>query len=512
MSYLDHRVTFQRKIDVLKDAISKNPKNAKLFNELAIVYEKMGAFNEAMHLYKEAIRRDVKFVKAYNNIGVILYKQGRYPQAVEMFKLSLGVDDKFVSTYVNLGAACNKAKMYEEGEKALLKAIELDDENSGAYANLGNIYNKMKRHEDARIQHEMALNLDSKSASNHANIGITFKNLGLYEEAKGALERAISIDKNFVNAHFDLSTTYLKLGEYEKGFTEYEWRFKKDEMKSLFYDLKDILNKPKYDINLDSENKSLLLYTEQGFGDILQFVRFAKLLKNQKPELKLILHVRKELKSLLSEMDCFDEVISRDEEVCEFDYQLALMSLPHLLKTTLKNLPNKPYIKVAKGKAPMRISHKKFNIGIVWGASRSGESYADKVFSLNYFIPFAADERIELYSLQVAGDSQEIEKLGWSDKKMIINLEDKLTDFKETALAIKKLDLVITSDTSVAHLAGAMGKEAWVILQKNSDWRWGMGEKKTSWYPCLKLFYQDNQGDWDSAFEKVYKELEKRIK
>ena len=492
-------------------ALKLSPKDANIYNHIAIAYEKKGDFVKAIHYYKEAIRCDEKFVKAYNNIGVILYKQGRYIAASEMFKMSLGVDDKFVSTYVNLGAAYNKAQMYKEGEQALLEAIMIEEKNAGAYTNLGNIYNKMKRHEEARIQHEMALMLDDKSASNHANIGITYKNLMLFKEAKTSLEKAIMIDPDFVNAHFDLATTYLLMGEYKKGFAEYEWRFKKEEMHSLFFDLSDILKKPRFELNMETEDKTLLLYSEQGFGDIIQFARFAVVLKKKHPTLKLKIQVRPELKTLLEEMDCFEEVLVRGEEVGAIDYQLALMSLPYVLKTTLKTLPNStPYMNV-DGKIDVALDGKKLNIGVVWGASRTSESYEGRVYSLNYLKPLMEDQDIQLYSLQVAGDVEEMRELGLNSEE-IIDLEDKLTDFKQTALMIEKLDLVITSDTSVAHLAGALGKETWVMLQKNAEWRWGLDEHQTAWYPNHKLVHQEQQGDWESSFNKVYKMIEKRKK
>ena len=499
---------YDRAYESYEKALEIEPNDANIYNLIAIAYEKQGQLDKAIEFYKEAIKCDEKFVKAYNNIGVILYKQRRYIPATEMFKMSLSIDDKFISTYVNLGAAYNKAKLYKEGEKVLLKAIELDDNASGAYANLGNIYNKMKKHDSARIHHEMALMLDDGSSSNHANIGITYKNLTMLEEAKDSLEKAITIDPDFVNAHFDLATTYLLMGDYERGFAEYEWRFKKEEMRSLFFDLSDVLQKPRFALDLEIDDKTLLLYSEQGFGDIIQFVRFAEVLKQMHPILKLKIQVRSELKTLLEAMDCFEEVLVRGEEVGEFDYQLAVMSLPYLLKTTLNSLLPKTYIK-AKGEVALEVDEEKLNIGIVWGASSSGESYEDKVFSLEFFKPLMDDKKIQLYSLQVAGDSKQIKELGLGEEE-IVNLEDKLTDFRQTALMIEKLDLVITSDTSVAHLAGAMGKEAYVVLQKNADWRWGQEDEKTAWYPSLKLCRQDIKGDWDSAFSKVYKLIQER--
>ena len=501
---------FDKAIETYENALRISPKDAKIYNLCAIVYEKQGQLDKAIEFYKEAIRVDREFVKAYNNIGVILYKQGKYLQATEVFKMSLEIDDKFISTYVNLGAAYNKAKMFKEGEMVLLKAIELDDNASGAYANLGNIYNKMKKHDSARINHEMALMLDEKSSSNHANIGITYKNLTMYDEAINSLEKAIEINPDFVNAHFDLATTYLLMGDYERGFAEYEWRFKKEEMNSLFFDLSDVLQKPRFSLDLEIDDKTLLLYSEQGFGDIIQFVRFAEVLKQMHPTLKLKIQVRAELKTLFEEMDCFEEVLVRGEEVGEFDYQLAVMSLPYLLKTRVETVPSRSYLQI-KGEVDLEVDEEKLNIGIVWGASNTGESYEDKVFSLEYFKPLMEDKKVQLYSLQVAGDSKQIKELGLGEEE-IINLEDKLTDFRQTALMIEKLDLVITSDTSVAHLAGAMGKEAVVVLQKNADWRWGQEDEKTAWYPSLKLCRQDIKGDWESAFSKVYKLIQERTK
>jgi ADP-heptose:LPS heptosyltransferase len=277
----------------------------------------------------------------------------------------------------------------------------------------------------------------------------------------------------------------------------------------MLQDLAPILQKPRFKRLYETEDKTLLLYTEQGFGDILQFARFAKLLKTEFPLLKLKIVVREELKSLFETLAYFDGVYARGEELGQFDYQLALMSLPHLLDMKKEILPTDSYIDMPKGDIDFTVDMKKLNIGVVWGASNTGESYADKVFSLKHFQPLMEDEALQLYSLQVAGDVKEIEELGYS-KEEIINLEPLLSDFKQTALALDKLDLVITSDTSVAHLAGALGKEAWVVLQKNADWRWELEGEVSSWYPSLKLIRQENQGDWESAFKKLIIMIEER--
>jgi Tfp pilus assembly protein PilF len=508
MSYLETRVTITSKIEEVQKLIKNSSKDPNLHNYLGTLFERANRYDLAIESYKNAIRCDEKFVKAYNNIGVILYKQKRFKQAVEIFKLSQKADDKFVSTYVNLGAACNSSKLYDEGINALLKAIELDPTNSGAYGNLGNIYNKIKEHEKALKAHKKALKLDEKSATNHANIGITYKNLNRYNEAKKSLLHAIKIDPSFTNAHFDLATTYLMLGDYKKGFYEYEWRFKKEQMSSLLRDMSEVFKKPKFTLKSKKKDKTLLLFSEQGYGDMIQFARFAKLLKSKYPTLKLKILVRDELKSLFEEQNYFDEVISRGENLGEFDYHLALMSIPNLLKITTKNLPKeKSYIKV-DGKSDLNVNKDKLNIGVVWSASVTSESYEGRVFGLDYFKPLMDDKNIELYSLQV-GDSKDIKN--YTDEQ-IIDLEDKLKSFRDSALVIKELDLVITSDTSVAHLAGSLGKECWVMLQKDAEWRWGVEKSKSIWYPTIKMIRQEKQGDWDSAFKKLYKDIQKRVK
>jgi len=506
------RRDFEKAIEIGIKITSLHPNDASSFNNLAITYESFGDFEKAFKTYQKAIKIDEKFIKAYNNIGVLLYKQNRYIQAISVFELALKQDLEDVQTLCNLGASYNKAKRYIDAQKVLEKAITIDINSSGAYVNLGNVYNKLNRHMDALACHNEALKHDSNSASNWANIAITYKHLEQYEKAISSFDRALSIDKNFVNAHFDLATTHLLLGYYEKGFSEYEWRFKKPQMQALLNDHSYIFKKPKFEKNSETKDKTLLLFSEQGFGDIIQFIRFVELLKQKYSELKLKVHCRSELKTLLENSDFIDEVVSRDEEVGEFDYHLSIMSLPHFLEITLETLPtNTPYLKTDQKALRLYLSKKRLNIGIVWGASNTGESYDDKVFSLEWFKPLMESDNIKLYSLQVGEDAKEIEMLGYSED-MIVDLQDNLSDFEITASVVEELDLVISSDTSVAHLCGALGVEVWVLLQKGADWRWGLESQTTPWYESTRLFRQSKKGDWESVFKDVTKALEMRKK
>lgn len=505
MRYFDQALSTHQKI------ISLNPSNPNSYNSLAITYEKIEDFKKALQAYKQAIKCDENFIKAYNNIGVLLYKQSKYQDAVKIFELALKKSPKDIQTLCNLGAAYNKAKLYNKAQEVLQIAIALDHQNSsGAYVNLGNVYNKLNKHTLALACHQKALKQNPNSASNHANLAISYKHLQRYRYAISSFKKAIEIDPNFVNAHFDLATTYLLLGDYKRGFYEYEWRFKKPEMRSLFLEHHYIFQKPKFTNECESKDKTLLLFSEQGFGDVIQFIRFIIPLRKKFPDLKIVLQCRKELKPLLSDLSYIDHVVSRDEKMVEFDYQLSILSLAHFLDITIDTLPKKiSYISVKHEEFELNLDNTKTNIGIVWGASNTGESYENKVFSLKQFLPVIKNKNFKLYSLQVGEDSKEIKELNLT-KDDLVDLEDRLVDFKKTALAIEQLDLIITSDTSVAHLAGALGKPTWVILQKQADWRWGRREPKTPWYPTARLFRQSKQGDWDGVFDEVIKALEKK--
>ncbi len=501
--------SFNQALKIHQKIVSLNPKNPNCYNNLAITYEKMQNYQKAFESYKQAIRCDENFIKAYNNIGVLLYKQKRYIDAVKIFELALEKSPKNIQTLCNLGAAYNKSKQYLKAEEVLQMAIALDRNNSsGAYVNLGNVYNKLNKHTLALACHKKALELNPKSATNHANLALSYKYLQRYRYAISSFKKAIEIDPEFVNAHFDLATTYLLLGNYEDGFSEYEWRFKKDEMRSFLLEHDYIFKKPKFIDGYETEDKTLLLYSEQGFGDIIQFIRFIEPFRQKYPKLKIMVQCRKELKPLLKDLDYIDEVFSKDEQLPNFDYQLSILSLAHFLNITLNTLPKKiSYIRIKHDNFKLDLDAKKPNIGIVWGASNTGESYDNKVFSLKYFMPLIKSDKLKIFSLQVGDDSKEIKELNLTDDELI-NLEYRLSDFKKTALAIEQLDLIITSDTSVAHLAGALGKPTWVILQKQADWRWGRRVDKTPWYPTARLFRQNKQGNWSEVFEEVIKALE----
>ncbi|WP_321315169.1 tetratricopeptide repeat protein [Halarcobacter sp.] len=494
-------------LKVYGDALKINPKDFQIYNNIGMVYEKSRRYNDAIKSYKEAVRINPNYDKAINNIGVVLYKQEKYKEAIEIFKIALKVNPKYYELYSNIGACYNKLKMYDEAIESLNIAIEKNPENGGAYTNLGNVYNKIYDYKKAAKLHEKSIELEPKGENAYSNVGNSYKHLGQTKKAIDSYKKAIELKPDFVNAHFDLATMYLAKGDYKNGFAEYEWRFRKDEMLSHIANNKDIFSKPMFTGKEKIKDKTILLHSEQGFGDSIQFIRFLKPFK-EKFSCKIAVKCRDELKELFKAIEEIDILVDRSEDTPEFDYHLPIMSLAKILELkSSKDLPKEfPYLFATKDKElEVKEEKGKLNIGICWSASVTGESYDGKVFSLEYFIPLANNPKINLYSLQVGPENEDIKKYNLEDK--IIDLTDKLTDFSKTASLMKELDLVISSDTSVAHLAGALDVPVWIPLQKIPDWRWSNKGDTTPWYKSAKLFRQKTARVWDSVFQSIYDKL-----
>ncbi|MDD4330147.1 MAG: tetratricopeptide repeat protein [Aliarcobacter sp.] len=503
---------YKMAIRVYTDALKINPKDFNMFNNLGIVFELIGDSNRAIEAYKQAVKINPKYAKAINNIGVVLYKQKRYKESAQIFEIALQSDSDYNEVYSNKGAAYNKAKDYDKAIESLEMAILKMPNHGGAYTNLGNVYNKLHDYKTAAKMHEKSIELEPNGSNAYSNVGTSYKYLGLSDKAITSYKKAIELDPNFVNAHFDLATMYLASEDFKNGWKEYEWRFRKEEMIPHIIKHKDIFTKPLFTGVEDIKGKTLLLHSEQGYGDSIQFIRFAPQLK-EKFGCKIAVKCREGLKELFKTIDEIDVIVDRSEETPAFDYQLSIMSMPFILdmKST-DELPKKmPYLKAIFDKdLEIKKEKDKINIGICWSASLTGESYEGKVFDLKFFEPLMNNPKINLYSLQVGDGSEDIKIFKYEDK--IIDLTHKLTDFSKTASLINELDLVISSDTAVAHLTGALNKPVWIPLQKIPDWRWTNKGETTKWYPSAKLFRQKTAKVWESVFQSINGKLSKQYK
>ena len=503
---------YKMALQVYMDALKINPKDFNMFNNLGIVFELIGDSNRAIEAYKQAVKINPNYAKAINNIGVVLYKQKKYKESAQIFEIALQSDPNYNEVYSNKGAAYNKAKDYDKAKESLEMAIKKMPNHGGAYTNLGNVYNKLFDYKTAAKMHEKSIELEPKGSNAYSNLGTSYKYLGFSTKAINSYKKAIELDPNFVNAHFDLATMYLANEDFSNGWKEYEWRFKKEEMIPHIIKHKDIFSKPMFTGSEDIKDKTLLLHSEQGYGDSIQFIRFAPVLK-EKFGCKIAVKCREGLKELFQTMEEIDVIVDRSEETPDFDYQLSIMSMPFVLEMkSIEDLPKQmPYLKSTSDEAlEIKKEKGKINIGICWSASITGESYEGKVFDLKFFEPLMNNPKINLYSLQVGDGSGDIKAFGYEDK--IIDLTSKLTNFSKTAYLIDNLDLVISSDTAVAHLAGALNKQVWIPLQKIPDWRWTNKGETTKWYPSARLFRQKTARVWEGVFQSLNAKLSKQYK
>ncbi len=453
----------------------------------------------------QAIKLEPDNANHYNTCAVILYKQNKFKDALIYLQSAIKLNSKYAEAYSNLGAIHSKFKNYTEAIKLYKISIALNPKYSGAYTNLGNALNKIGEHEEAIHFHNIAISLDPKSANNYANCASAYKNIGRFDRAERLYKKALSLDAKHINAHFDLATVLLQQGKNEFGFKEYEWRFKKEEMQGHLQTYKEIYTRELYK-GQELDGERVLIHAEQGFGDSIMVARYLFDLKEKGAN--VILYIRDELVSLFKDLDYVDEVHGRNDEIPKSDFQLSMMSLPLLFDAKLENIAkNYPYF---TNDAKHKLKSKKLKIGIVWGASNTGESYKNKVYDLRHFTKMAKHEDIQLYSLQLGDDAQDIQKYDLQDD--IIDLSPKIKDFKDTLSIINALDLIITSDTSVAHLAGAMGAKVWIVLQKVPDWRWGINENESKWYPSSKLFTQHSLKDFNSVFRQIYSQMQDEFK
>jgi FkbM family methyltransferase len=500
---------YKKALQLFLKALNLNPKNSNIHNSIGMVFEKLGDNEKAMTSYNNAIKLNPNFSKAINNIGVILYKQKKYSESADIFQIALNVDPDYIEVYSNMGAALNKAKKYELSIQSLETAIEKMPNHSGAYTNLGNVYNKLHEYKKAVKYHEQSILLEPNGANAHSNIGTSYKNLGYTKKAIESYKKAIELEPDFENAHFDLSTVYLSQGDFINGLPEYEWRFKKEEMKSHIIKHKHIFSHPMMEKLQNIKGKKILVHSEQGFGDSIMYARFLPKLKEL--GCTLIVECRDELKSLFQSMTCIDTVVSRDElKTPSFDIHVPIMSLSYLLDVkNIEDFPTSPYFHIPKLEK-FKLDIKKIKIGLCWSASSTGESYEGKVFDLSNFEPLIRHSKVQIYSLQVGYGSEQIEANGYEND--IIDLTHSLTDFSKTASFMKELDLVISSDTSVTHLSGAIGVKTYTLLQKYPDWRWLNKGEESYLYPSMKLFRQKQNRVWKSVFQSLFAKMNKEYK
>jgi tetratricopeptide (TPR) repeat protein len=479
-------------------------------NNLAIVLHKTGRHVEAAEKCRRALTLDPNFGNAHCTMGFILQHEGKLDEAVESYKKALSLDPNFVEAYNHLALALNAQSHYNEAIDACTQALRLMPNYSEAHNAMGMAFKNLNRFDEAVECYRQAVNLDSGFIEAHYNLANSLQKLGRCDEAIESYNRAIQLKPDFAAAHWNRSFAFLLTGRLTQGWEGYDWR-RKPECGVYTYPHK--YDKPQWD-GKPFVGKRLLVHYEQGLGDCIHFARYLPMVKSLGGT--VLFEVPKALVSLLHNFPGIDELIvaSAEQKVrAEFDYYCPLLELPRIFKTTLDTIPTSvPYIyanpdKAAKWRQILNVSD--FKVGIVWAGSPTHGNDINRSCSVEYFSPLASIDGVKLYSLQKGNAAEQLNLSSFASK--VQDLAEYFEDFSDTAAVVANLDLVISVDTAVLHLAGAMAKTVWGILAFAPDWRWMLERTDSPWYPTLTLFRQKQFGNWREVLLNIYERLGKLV-
>jgi tetratricopeptide (TPR) repeat protein len=494
-------------------AIALKPDFAEAHYNRGIALRDLKRPGDALASYDTAIALKPDNAEAHYNRGNALRDLKRPEDALASYDKAIALRPDHADAYNNRGAALLDLKRFEEALASCDKAVGLEPGHADAHNNRGNALRELQHPEEALASHDTAIALKPDFAQAHYNRGIALTELKRSEEALASYDDAIALKPDYAEAHWNQSLGFLLMGRFEQGWRQFEWRKK---LKAPF-GLR-LFTQPVWLGAEDVAGKTLFIYWEQGLGDTIQFCRYAKLA--QARGAKVVLSVQQPLVTLLKELSPTIRIIGPDEVPGEFDYHCPLLSLPLALGTTVSNIPAAiPYLK-SNGEKSLVWKQKlgernKPRVGLVWsGGFRPNQTEAWN-FNSRRDIPLAKlavlkNPNIAFYSLQ-KGEPAESDLAGlirdrW-DGPDIIDFTSGLHDFSDTAALMANLDLIISVDTSTAHLAGALGKPVWILNRFDTCWRWFLLRTDSPWYPTVKLYRQEQAGRWDDVVEQIKTDL-----
>jgi Tfp pilus assembly protein PilF len=429
-------------------------------------------------------------------------REGRADDAESICREALGRFGQHAGLLELLGIFCGSAGRTGEALDFFQKALKLNPDSAGLHQNLALALRNAGRVDDAIAEHRRAIELKPAFADAHNQLGVALSSQGRLDEAREYFRQAIALKPDLASAHWNYGLLLLSLGEFGEGWREFEWRLKMPRLK-----LARDFPKPRW-TGQDLQGKTILLFTEGGFGDAFQFVRYVPMVADRGA--KVILECQGELLPLFKNVPRISAMVSRGESLPAFDYQSPLQSLPLVFGTTLETIPAEvPYLaappdRIAKWGERLK-GDSSFKVGLVWSGS-AGDNARSR--TLETFAPLGAIPGVTFYGLQKGPDASQPIPPG-----MRLNqLGPELGDFADTAAIVANLDLIISVDTGVAHLAGALARPTWVVIPQDPDFRWLRSRGDSPWYPTMRLFRQTEAGSWKKPVEEIVKTLHQRLK
>ncbi|MFI4954557.1 MAG: tetratricopeptide repeat protein [Gammaproteobacteria bacterium] len=492
-------------IELLENAIILNPNEAGVYNNLGIALTNINKYSAAVISFDKAVAINPNYAEAYNNRGVALYNLKQDDEALESCDKAIALSPSYAETYNTRGVVLCHLKRGSDALISCDKAIAINPNFSQAYNTRGIALQHLKRYEEALKSYDKAIAINPNLAEAYNNRGITLYHLKQYSEALKSYDKAIAINPNNPDAYWSKGLLALLLGDYKEGWKLHEWRWKRSSIERDGDEVK-IFQKPLWLGKESLTRKTIFIHAEKGLGDTIQFCRYAPMVEALGA--KVILYVPTSLINLVSTLKGTLHVITHGSPIPDFDFHCPLMSLPLALGTLLDTIPaDVPYLHVTPEKLKLwrdNLGLKvKPRIGLVWSGNPEHKHDNNRSIALKLLTPLLNFD-FDFYALQTEIKPEDEMVL---EKSRIISFKNNLKDFSDTAALISEMDIVISVDTSVAHLVGALGKNVWILLHAEPDFRWMLNREDSPWYPTARLFRQHDLGDWESVIAKVNAEL-----
>jgi tetratricopeptide (TPR) repeat protein len=504
-------------LDSYARAIAIQPNYSDAHFNLGNLLYSLNRLDAALSSYDSAISHKPTHAGAYCNRGNVLCELGQRESAIASYDRALAINPGDAVASYSRGVALKELNRLGDSLASYNQAIAVNPGFAGAYCNRGVVLKDLNQWDAALADFDQAIALNENLAEAYCNKGNALAALGEVDAAIGNYNKAIALREDFPSAYFSRATTWLLAGDFERGWLAYECRWQRNSGVGVL-ERKDFQTAPWLG-DKSIAGRTILLYGEQGLGDTLQFCRYATLVANLGA--RVILEVPQPLKTLMASVEGVSQVVAHDEVPGSFEHHCPLMSLPLAFKTTLDNVPSprryihSPIDRAQFWKKKIGLSESKLKVGLVWsGGSRPGQPEAWPALNRRN-IPLATLARlrhpnIEFFSLQVgqpaASDVARLITDNWGGPT-IIDYTNLLVDFSETAAFVDNLDLVITVDTSTAHLAGGLGKPVWILNRFDTCWRWLLQREDSPWYASVRLYRQKSPGDWNTVVQRIRSDL-----
>jgi len=494
----------------LEESLRLRPDYPEAWYNLGNIHGVLGLPKEAEASYRRALELRPDHTGALTNLGLLLQKNEQVSEAVDLLRRVIELRPAAPEAYNNLGLALLEARRAAEAVVMLRQSVRLNPHYGEASNNLAKAVFSLGRFRESEVRFLDALREQPQNAELHANLGTVLQSAGRHDEALACFDLALMFDPQCVTAHYNRSMSLLSQGRWLEGWSDYEYRWGLSGQTERKY------RQPRWD-GSPLGGRTILIWAEQGLGDMIQFIRYAQALKEQGA--RVVLEFPPHVVPLFRGVTGIDQIVTEGDRVPVYDVQAPLLSLPGLLRTTPQSVPAKvPYLR-----APAeRIAHwrralgsePRYRIGISWrGSSRHTHDHWRSV-SLERFAPLAAVPGVSLVSLQKGPGSEEVAALDgrfavWqSTEDEPVDLADALLN---TAALMSCLDLVISVDTAVAHLAGALARPVWMAVAALPDWRWLRRGSRTPWYPTMRLYRQKKLSKWKDVFARMARDLKNGV-